>query len=326
MTAKKTALISVYNKKGIVEFATELAKLNFEIISTGGTAKTLKENKIAVKEVSEITSFPEILSGRVKTLHPKIFAGILGIPTSDKHLQEMKKFGIPHFELVVVNLYPFEETATKWRSSALLQNDIPNEVIENIDIGGVALLRAAAKNFAHVLVVSDTADYQEVIERLRHNKVDIDFRKKLASTAFQYTAYYDSLIANYFTQEALKEQVTIPLRKISQLRYGENPHQKAAIYQLASDNQQSTSLITAKQLQGKELSYNNYLDLDAAWSLVTEFENPACVIVKHTNPCGVAEGGGSLTKDTSLVEIYQNALSCDPVSAFGGVIAFNCKV
>ncbi|MFA5780251.1 MAG: bifunctional phosphoribosylaminoimidazolecarboxamide formyltransferase/IMP cyclohydrolase [Elusimicrobiota bacterium] len=292
MNPIKTVLISVSDKTGIIEFAKQLQKLNIKIISTGGTAKFLAKAKIPVVSVEEITGFPEILDGRVKTLHPKIHAGILAKKTK-QHIDELKKHKISTIDIVVINLYPFEQKPS----------------IENIDIGGVAMLRAAAKNFENVLAVCDPADYYHIIGNIRSSKIDFSFRKKLAAKAFSHTAYYDSLIADYFTEEPFPEKITVGLKKFSDLRYGENPHQKAAVY----------GAVNLKKLQGKELSYNNYLDMDAAFNLVCEFQDPTCVIVKHNNPCGVASA-------KNILDAYRNALVCDPVSAFGGVLAFNKNV
>jgi len=304
MNDMKTALISVSDKTGIIEFAKNLKKSDVKIISTGGTAKFLKKAKIPVISVEEITGFPEILDGRVKTLHPKIHAGILAKKTK-QHIDELKKYKIRAIDIVVVNLYPFEEKPS----------------IENIDIGGVAMLRAAAKNFENVLAVCDPNDYFNIIDNIKSSKIDFAFRKKLAAKAFSHTSYYDSLIAGYFTEEPFPEKITVGLKKSSNLRYGENPHQKAAIYQMGSGKWRPTEVPVGevgseKQLQGKELSYNNYLDTDAAFNLVTEFQNPTCAIVKHSNPCGVASA-------KNIFDAYKNALACDPVSAFGGIVAFN---
>lgn len=295
MNPIKTALISVSDKTGIIEFARELKKLDVRIISTGGTAKFLKKAGIPVVSVEKITDFPEILDGRVKTLHPKIHAGILAKNTK-QHIDELKKHKINAIDIVVINLYPFEQKPS----------------IENIDIGGVAMLRAAAKNFENVLAVCDPTDYYHIIGNIKSSKIDFSFRKKLAAKAFRHTAYYDSLIADYFTEEMFPEKITVGLKKISGLRYGENPHQKAAIYQVGS-RKEAGSL---NQLQGKELSYNNYLDMDAAFNLACEFKDPTCVIVKHNNPCGVSSAA-------IILDAYKNALACDPVSAFGGIVAFN---
>ncbi|MDO8733661.1 MAG: bifunctional phosphoribosylaminoimidazolecarboxamide formyltransferase/IMP cyclohydrolase, partial [Elusimicrobiota bacterium] len=232
-------------------------------------------------------------------LHPKIHAGILAKKTK-QHIDELKKHKISTIDIVVINLYPFEQKPS----------------IENIDIGGVAMLRAAAKNFENVLAVCDPTDYFHIIGNIKSSKIDFSFRQKLAAKAFRHTAYYDSLIANYFTEEPFPEKITVGLKKISDLRYGENPHQKAAIYQIQDVRSKKQDL---KQLQGKELSYNNYLDVDSAYNLVCQFQKPSCVIVKHNNPCGVASA-------KNILDAYRNALACDPVSAFGGVLAFNKNV
>jgi len=309
----KTALISVSNKTGIVEFAKELEKLKIQIISTGGTFKLLDSKGIKVTEIDKVTEFPEILDGRVKTLNPKIHGGILAIRSNKNHMNELKKYSIKPIDIVVVNLYPFEETLEKIQSK---EEKIPQNIIENIDIGGVTLLRASAKNFEDVIVVCDINDYTKIIEMIKSNKITYEFRKELAAKAFRHTAYYDSLISNYFSTQKFTETITIGLKKVSELRYGENPHQKASLYKNPISKFEIQSLTDAVQLQGKELSYNNYLDLDSAWTIVNEFDSPACVIIKHNNPCGVAE-----SKD--ILSAYKNALICDPVSAFGGIIAFN---
>lgn len=305
----KRALLSVYDKTGIIDFAKSLSNLGVEIIATGGTYKILKENKVMVKEVSEITNFPEILDGRVKTLHPAIHGGILAKRTK-KHLAELKKYKIDTVDIVVVNLYPFERVISQENAG---RNE--NEVVENIDIGGVTLLRAAAKNYENVIVICEPSDYSEIIEKIKTDRVDLTLRKSLATKAFAHTSYYDSIIANYFNEEPFPSQKVIGLKLVSKLRYGENPHQKAAIYKRSMIDKAESM----RQLQGKELSYNNYLDLDSAYSLVCEFKKPACVIVKHNNPCGVAISG-------DLLDAYKKAYLCDTVSAFGGVVAFNKNV
>ncbi len=309
----KNAIISVSDKTNIIEFAKELNNMGIKIYSTGGTAKILKEHNISVIEISEYTSFAEILDGRVKTLHPKIHGGILAKRNKQEHMQEIQKYNITLFDLVVVNLYPFEETLQK-------TND-EEEIIENIDIGGVTLIRAAAKNYKDVAVVVDYNDYPEVIHRIKNNTLDLEYKKYLATKAFLHTARYDSIISNWFVKTSKKEvfdfeEISIGLKKVSNLRYGENPHQKAALFKFAS---KASSLVSAEKLQGKELSYNNYLDLDSAMNIVKNFSNPACVIIKHNNPCAVAEAN-------TLLDAYKKALSCDPVSAFGGIIAFNYEV
>ncbi|MEW6040421.1 MAG: bifunctional phosphoribosylaminoimidazolecarboxamide formyltransferase/IMP cyclohydrolase [Elusimicrobiota bacterium] len=315
----KTALISVYDKTGIIEFSKGLIKNGFQIISTGGTAKVLKEAGIKVTEVSEITGFPEVFSGRVKTLHPKIFGGILFRSSSEDDRHQAQENKIERMDMVVVNLYPFEEIAAKNPFDAKY---LRADIIENIDIGGVALVRAAAKNFEDVVVLCDPSDYTSALEKLYSGKDDVSWRLSLAAKAFRYTAYYDSVIAGYFSHSSapnFDEKFPVALKKISSLRYGENPHQKASIYAIPL----SIGIARSKQIQGKELSYNNYLDTDAAWNAVSELELPACVIVKHTNPCGVAE---STDPSASVLDSYKRALSSDPVSAFGGIIALNRKV
>ena len=308
---KKRALISVSDKTGIIDFARSLTKNGWEIISSGGTAKTLRDNSIECREVSEVTGFPEILDGRVKTLNPKIHGGILAVRGNKTHLEQLNKHEIETIDMVVVNLYPFEKTISGLEKPA--DKKIPQDVIENIDIGGVALLRAAAKNYADIIVVSDSADYKKVIENL--DNPCIDFRLELAAKAFRRTAFYDAVISGFLTYQKFPEECAVPLKKISGLRYGENPHQAAAVYGDVS-YQNTACVIGAKQLHGKELSYNNYLDLESAWHLVWEFEKPACAIIKHNNPCGCAEA-------QSQVQAYLDALLCDPVSAFGGILAFN---
>jgi len=315
---KRQALISVSDKTGIVDLARQLHDLGFHIISSGGTAKTLIENKISCREIAEVTGFPEILDGRVKTLNPRIHGGILARRDKPAHAAELEKHGIAPIDIVVVNLYPFEQTIARIIAGGSLDKAVTEDVIENIDIGGVALIRAAAKNFNDVLIVCDPSDYAQLIQKLRANEADGAFRRALAARAFRHTAYYDAIIAGYFTTETFPEQVTIPLRRLASLRYGENPHQKAALYRqgVPVDN---PNAVNARQLQGKELSYNNYLDLEAAWRLIAEFKDPACAIIKHNNPCGCAEA------DT-LADAYGKALACDPVSAFGGIVALNREV
>ncbi|MFH2070693.1 MAG: bifunctional phosphoribosylaminoimidazolecarboxamide formyltransferase/IMP cyclohydrolase [Elusimicrobiota bacterium] len=353
----KRALISVSNKKGLVEFAKGLAGSGFEIVSTGGTARHLIENGISALEVSSVTGFPEILGGRVKTLHPKVFGGILARTGEQPDMEHIRQHDISPVTLVAVNLYPFDEILEKYLSAdgraasgAVREPDtVPEEVIENIDIGGVALLRAAAKNFKYVTVVCDPSDYDGVLESLNLSRQSrgsdaLDYRKSLSAKAFRYTAWYDSLIAEYFTretqgtQEKFPEKYPLYLQKISELRYGENPHQKAAIYVTPGTERICSPVTLAKQLHGRELSYNNYLDLDAAWGCVSDFDETqmACAIIKHTNPCGVASAPAtgapsgtasqSRSGQTKLSDVYKMALTCDPVSAFGGIIAFNKEV
>ncbi len=308
------ALISVSNKTGVVELARGLQELGIEIISTGGTAKVLKENGVKVKDISEITGFPEMMDGRVKTLHPKVHGGILALRDKVEHIQELRKHGITPIDLVVVNLYPFEETIRK--------SDSIEDAIENIDIGGAAMLRSAAKNYRYVAVVANPKEYGNVLEELRENDCTLsdETRERLAVDAFAHTARYDTIISNFlrtkFGIEGFPELLTISYKKIQDLRYGENPHQKAAFYR---DDIKEPSVVNARKLWGKELSYNNILDLEAALETVGEFENPACVIIKHNNPVGVAT-------TNNVLEAYKLAHQTDPTSAFGGIVAFNREV
>jgi phosphoribosylaminoimidazolecarboxamide formyltransferase/IMP cyclohydrolase len=306
------ALISVSDKTGIVELATALQSLEVELLSTGGTAKLLRQNGLRVRDVSDLTGFPEMLDGRVKTLHPKVHGGLLAIRSNPQHQEQVKAHGIEFIDMVVVNLYPFEKTAAK--PGVTLE-----ELIENIDIGGPSMLRSAAKNFEDVTVLVDAADYAAILGELRTNNgsVSRETRARLARKAFATTAAYDSAISTTLQKMEAGEfpqSLHLNYLKVMDLRYGENPHQKAALYRSAASA--GRGLAAAPQLQGKELSYNNLVDLEAAWRLVQEFDEPTTVIIKHTNPCGVATG-------TTLMESYQRALEVDPVSAFGSVIAFN---
>jgi len=313
------ALISVSDKTGIVEFCRGLANLDIEIISTGGTAALLRENKITVRDVSELTGFPEMMDGRVKTLHPKIHGGILALRDNSEHIAKMKEHGIKPIDLVVVNLYPFE---------AAVAREAPfEEIVENIDIGGPSMVRAAAKNHQQVGVVVDPEDYSSILAELRQNNRSLSpaTRFRLFLKAFQHTAHYDGAISNYFSSldENKKRQrwgktVNIQVSKLQDMRYGENPHQSAAFYGTSGDP--GPSIARAKQFQGKELSFNNILDADAALSTVLEFSDITTVAIKHNNPCGVA-----LSKE-SLVDSFRKAKACDPVSIFGGVLAFNRPV
>jgi phosphoribosylaminoimidazolecarboxamide formyltransferase / IMP cyclohydrolase len=319
--AVERALLSVFDKTGIVDFARRLAALKIEIISTGGTAKLLREQAVPLKDVSEFTGWPEMLGGRVKTLHPKVHGGLLFRRNQSEDVQQAAEHGIAPIDLVVVNLYPFEATAAKAYLPA-------EELIENIDIGGPTMLRSAAKNFEHVTVVADPADYQRVAAELAANRdTSLGFRLELARKAFALTSRYDGLITMNLERlslqgdklelqpkRALPERVHLALRRKQELRYGENPHQSAALYVPAG--RPPGGLAAAKQLQGKELSYNNYVDLEAARSTVAEFEGPAAVIIKHNNPCGAAE-------QKTLLDAYTKAFACDPLSSFGGVLAFN---
>ncbi|MEE8327545.1 MAG: bifunctional phosphoribosylaminoimidazolecarboxamide formyltransferase/IMP cyclohydrolase, partial [Nitrosomonadaceae bacterium] len=313
----KQALISVSDKTGIVEFAQALSQCGVTILSTGGTAKELKNAGIDVIEVSDYTGFPEMLDGRVKTLHPKIHAGILAQRDLPAHMEIMEKMSFSAIGLVVVNLYPFSKTIAKVSSSL-------EEAIENIDIGGPTMVRAAAKNYKNVTVVTDPEDYNSVLNEIRSNDciVSQEYRFHLACKAFSHTAAYDSVISNYLTgissdgqHKSFPASLNLNFTMAQDLRYGENPHQEAAFYRDHSSAAPG-SLANYTQLQGKELSYNNIADADAAWECVKTFDSPACVIIKHANPCGVA------VSDNPLMA-YKTALATDPTSAFGGIIAFN---
>ena len=315
MVKIKRALISVSDKKGIIDFAKTLIKNNIEILSTGGTAKLFTENNIPVIEVGDYTGFPEILDGRVKTLHPKIHGGILGKRDDEKHLQTMNKSNIPLIDLVVVNLYPFEATISR-------ENCLLSEAIENIDIGGPAMIRSSAKNYNSVAIVTDTSDYKMIEDALNQNDgaLNLKCRFNLAKKAFEYTAKYDSAISNYLEGLDTNRNITYPnklnltFNKKMDLRYGENPHQNASFY--VDEITNKGSLASLKQLQGKELSYNNLNDADTAWECVKNFKLPSCVIVKHANPCGVGSS-------KNLLDAYKKAFLTDPTSAFGGIIACN---
>ncbi len=316
MAVIKQALISVSNKAGIVEFTRGLAGFGVALISTGGTARLLGEAGLRVTEVADYTGFPEMLDGRVKTLHPKVHAGILARRDLAGHVNALKSAGITTIELVVVNLYPFSETVA--RPDCTL-----DEAIENIDIGGPAMVRSAAKNHRHVAVVTDPADYAPVLNEMAsaNGALGAETRFRLAQKAFSHTAAYDGAISNYLTaldaagrRSEFPRRLNLQFDLVQQLRYGENPHQNAAFYR---DLKSAPGTLSAyAQLQGKELSYNNIADADAAWECVKTFEEPACVIVKHANPCGVAIGAGP-------GEAYKKAFATDPTSAFGGIIAFN---
>ncbi|MET4563199.1 phosphoribosylaminoimidazolecarboxamide formyltransferase/IMP cyclohydrolase [Lysinibacillus parviboronicapiens] len=307
----KRALISVSNKDGILEFAKELVALGYEILSTGGTKKILQDNNVAVTAVDEVTKFPEILDGRVKTLNPMIHGGLLGKFDDASHQAQMNEHGIEPIEIVCVNLYPFVETISK-------PNVTWDDAIENIDIGGPTMLRSAAKNHQYVTVIVDSNDYATVLEELQANgATTIETRRKLAAKVFRHTAAYDSYISNHLTEEEFPESLTMTYELKQNLRYGENPHQKAAFYQkrLGSD----FSLAYATQIHGKELSYNNIQDGNAALQIVKEFEKPAAVAVKHMNPCGVGTG-------KTLEEAFDKAYEADSTSIFGGIIAVNREV
>ena len=340
----KRALISVSDKTGILEFAKELAGHGVQIISTGGTARSLRENGVAVTEVSEITNFPEMMDGRVKTLHPKIHGGFLALRDNENHVASMREHDIEPIDLVVVNLYPFEQTIA--REDVTLA-----EAVENIDIGGPAMIRSASKNWRDVAVVTDARLYESVLDEMNETggSLSLETRQRLAALAYTRTAGYDLAISSYLAKqlsvedlqfleplnplqnlliiesseifeetdenEDLPEFESIELSKVADLRYGENPHQKAALYE--SDEQ--GGIAKAEQLHGKEMSFNNYVDAEAAWNLVQDFDELAVTIIKHTNPSGVGMGANNL-------EAYRRALSTDPVSAFGGIVALNRRV
>jgi len=319
MSRIQRAILSVTDKTGLVDFASKLASLGIELISTGGTAKLLRDSSIAVKDISDLTGFPEMLDGRVKTLHPKVHGGILHRREDPKHVAAVKEHSIQPVDMVVVNLYAFEKTAAK--SGVAFE-----ELIENIDIGGPSMIRSAAKNFQDVVIVTSPADYDAVAAELEREKGQLSKETKwrLAQKAFATTAAYDSAIASTLEQispEKMHRESGFPntlrfsFHKTLDLRYGENPHQKAAMYSDGS----GAGVANARQLQGKELSYNNIVDLQAAWDLAQEFDEPVVAIIKHTNPCGTATG-------KTLAEAYKRALECDPVSAFGGVIGVNRPV
>jgi phosphoribosylaminoimidazolecarboxamide formyltransferase/IMP cyclohydrolase len=308
--AIKRALLSVSDKSGLVELGQALAAKGVELVSTGGTAKSLRAAGLTVRDVSDLTGFPEMMDGRVKTLHPMVHGGLLAVRDDAEHAKAMADHGIGAIDLVVVNLYPFAQTVAKGAPR--------DEVIENIDIGGPSMVRSAAKNHAYVAIVTDPADYADIIAS--GGVTTIEQRKLYAAKAFAATAQYDATIASWFAYadqgQFFPDAISVPIRKAAGLRYGENPHQQAALYVPAGPG--ARGIAQATQIQGKELSYNNYNDADAALELVSEFRDgpPTVVIVKHANPCGVATG-------ETLIEAYEAALACDSVSAFGGIIAVN---
>lgn len=313
------AIISVSDKEGITNFAKGLKDFDIEILSTGGTAKRLRDGGIEVKDISDFTNFPEILGGRVKTLHPKIHGGILAIKDDETHISQMKENNIEPIDMVVVNLYPFEEVIKK-------EGVELSEAIENIDIGGPTMLRAAAKNYQYVTIVTHPEDYKLLLKELKKNKGKIspETNFRLAVKAFSYVARYDAAISNFLgavenggEKNKFPSSVTMHLEKKMKLRYGENPHQEGAFY--VSSDIWEPCISNSEQLQGKELSLNNIYDTDAALEAVKDFSETACVIVKHNNPCGVAT-------DESVVEAFLKAKACDPVSSFGGIVAFNTEV
>jgi phosphoribosylaminoimidazolecarboxamide formyltransferase / IMP cyclohydrolase len=318
-TKIQRAILSVTDKTQLVEFARKLAGMGVELISTGGTAKLLRDSGISVKDISELTGFPEMLDGRVKTLHPKVHGGILHRREMASHRSAVAEHGIAPIDMVVVNLYAFEKTAAK--------SGVPfEELIENIDIGGPSMIRSAAKNFQDVAVVTSPGDYQAIAEEMANSGGSLSAATKwrLAQKAFATTAAYDSAIAStlervssnghfeFHPEAGFPQNLRLSFSKVMDLRYGENPHQKAAMYSDGS----GTGVANGRQIQGKELSYNNIVDLQAAWDLAQEFDQPVCAIIKHTNPCGTATG-------KTLADAYKKALECDPVSAFGGVIGVN---
>lgn len=316
MVKINNAILSVFDKTGMVEFASELSKMGVNIFSSGGSFKTLTENGIKASKVEDYTGFPEMMDGRVKTLHPKIHGGILACRDNEKHMKAAADHGITMFDMVVVNLYPFKKTVESGKPFS--------DIIENIDIGGPTLIRSAAKNHKFVAVVTSPDDYKAIIDEMKENngELSLETRFRLAGKAFTHTALYDGYISSFFTSVDCRgeklgtdpEVITMQFMKKETLRYGENPHQTASIY-IDRDAEKGT-LALAEQLHGKQLSFNNYMDLEAAKNIVIGYDEPAVAIVKHTNPCGAAIG-------TTLADAYTKALACDPVSAFGSIIAVN---
>ena len=316
------ALISVYDKTGIVEFGRALHQAGVELISTGGTHRTLSQDGgLPVQQVSDLTGFPEILDGRVKTLHPRIHGGLLARRDSPEHMEELGRQGIEAIDLVVVNLYPFQETISK-------PNVTLDDALENIDIGGPTLLRAGAKNFPFITVVVDPADYGWIADQVSKSGPSLEERRHLAYKAFHHVSKYDTTVAHYLGQKSeghpdaedtdgLPQELSLAFRRLNELRYGENPHQKAALY--IPSSRISGGIAQATQLHGRELSFNNLMDADAAWRAVSDFEETAVVVIKHTNPCGLAS-------HSDQTEAYRRAYSGDPVSAFGGIVGFNRTV
>lgn len=306
----KRALVSVSNKEGLIEFVQKLVELGYEIISTGGTKNTLEKAGIKTIGISEITNFPEIMDGRVKTLHPNVHGGLLCVRDNQEHMKALEVNKIDLIDMVVVNLYPFKETLSK-------ENVSHEELIENIDIGGPSMLRSASKNYRYVTVVCDPKDYSKVIEEIEKNgDTKLETRERLAAKVFRYTASYDTLIAKYLTEkcgEEFPESLTVTYEKVQDMRYGENPHQKAAFYK---DIFVGYSLANGEQLHGKEMSYNNIQDANAALEILKEFKEPTVVAVKHMNPCGVASG-------KNINEAWDKAYEADPVSIFGGIVVAN---
>jgi phosphoribosylaminoimidazolecarboxamide formyltransferase/IMP cyclohydrolase len=309
------AIISVSDKTGVVDFAKGLAKLGYEIFSTGNTRKAIGGAGVPVKSVSDITGFPEILDGRVKTLHPMVHGGILARRDLPAHMKELEEKKIEKIDLVAVNLYPFVQTVAK-------EGVTLEDALENIDIGGPTMIRASAKNFPSVIVVVDPADYPVILEKLQKGDIPLEERKRLAQKAFQHTAIYDTAIAQYLRQgeAGMPEEITVAMKKRYGLRYGENPHQTAAFYaELLVGARQNTGITWAKQLGGKELSFNNILDADAAWGAAVDYAAPTVSVIKHTNPCGLAS-------HQDIAEAYRRAFSGDEVAAYGGIVAANRPV
>ena len=308
------AILSVWDKTGLVDFARGLSERGIEIFSTGGTKMALQDAGVPTHSVEELTNFPEILDGRVKTLHPAVHGGILARRDIKSHMEQLAKRGMVPIDLVAVNLYPFVQTVAK--KGVTLE-----EALENIDIGGPTMIRSAAKNFKHVLVVVDPEDYDLVLEKLRSGEVDIPERAKLAQKAFQHVATYDTAISSYLRpkEEKFPQEMTIALKKLQGLTYGENPHQQAAFYREEVIGEGEPGIAGATQISGKPLSYNNILDIDGALRTACDFSAPTIAVIKHTNPCGLASHG-------DLAEAYRRALAGDPVSAFGGIVASNTKI
>src|SRR5215207_2804414 len=308
----RRALISVSDKTGIVEFVQALAHFGVEIISTGGTAKTLRDAGLTVRDISELTGFPEMMDGRVKTLHPRVHGGLLAVRDNPDHVAALQQHEIQPIDLVVVNLYPFAETIKR-------EGVTREEAIEQIDIGGPAMIRSAAKNARDVAVVVSSEHYAQVVAELKQNNgaLSLNTRNTLAQKAFEHTAQYDIMVSSYLagSGDALPDRLSWTMNKIADLRYGENPHQQAALYQTST----SGGIANAAVLAGKEMSFNNYVDAEAAWQLVCDFELMACAIIKHTNPAGVGLA-------ETAAEAYKKALATDPVSACGGIVAFNRTV
>jgi phosphoribosylaminoimidazolecarboxamide formyltransferase/IMP cyclohydrolase len=309
------AILAPYDKTGLVELARGLQELGVEMFATGNTYRILRENDVAVRAVSDLTGFPEILDGRVKTLHPAVHGGILARRDKPEHLAELAQHGLAPIDIIVGGLYPFQETVA--------QPDVTLEdALENIDIGGPTMLRAAAKNFPHVLPIVDPADYNDLLDALRTDSAPLEWRRKLAIKTFQHVASYDTAIASYLrgAEDPFPDRLTLALEKRSELRYGENPHQEAALYRQVDPNDRVLQgVVNAVQLNGKALSYVNILDADAAWSAACDFDKPTAVIVKHMTPCGIA------SRD-ELAEAFALAFAADPISAFGGIIAINRPV